>query len=118
MKKFYKLIGYGVIIWIVAYMVATIFVVLNSQNTILAWAVTALAALLTTFFLARSLNISSVKEILKYAVAWVITGFILDALITTHFTGWEFFMKWNIWISYALSFAVVILAAKLKRKAV
>jgi predicted neutral ceramidase superfamily lipid hydrolase len=115
MKKYYKLVGYGIVIWVVAYIVATIFVVLNSQNTILAWMATALAALATTFFLARSLNISSVKEILKYAVVWVITGFILDALITTHFIGWEFFKSWHIWVSYALSFAVVILAAKLKR---
>ena len=118
MKKYLKLIGYGVAIWVVAYMVATIFVVLEMQNTLIAWAVTALAASATTFFLAKSLKISSVNEIMKYAFSWVITGLILDVLITRYFTGWGFFMKWNIWVSYALGFLVVILAAKSAKKTV
>ncbi len=112
MSKYIKLFGYGVVIWVVAFIVATVFVAFDIESTIIVNGTTTLITLIAVYLLARSLNISTIKEMLKYSISWIVVGLILDALITTKFTGWEFFSSWQIWISYALSVLVMLLAVK------
>ncbi|MFC1789665.1 hypothetical protein ACFLYY_01665 [Patescibacteria group bacterium] len=117
MKNIVKLIGYGVAIWVVAFMVATIFVVMNMEAGAIASVVTSAVVIITAFLFARSLNIPSVKGLLKYAISWLIVGLVLDATVTVYFTGWEFFQGWGMWLSYGLTFLAVLLGVKKTRTA-
>lgn len=116
MEQLSKLLGYGAIIWAVAFIVASAFVGFKVTNQLIVQGITTLATVITTYFLASSLNVSEIKEIIKYAIAWVIVGLILDVIITTRYTGWSFFSRWDIWLSYILGFVVTLLAVKPEKK--
>ena len=47
---------------------------------------------------------------LKYSFSWVIVVAILNALISTRFTGFGFFSRWNVWFSYLLILLVPLLS--------
>jgi len=115
MNKYCKLFGYGGVIWGVAFIVISIFIGFKVTSQIITQGITTLAVLITAFLLARSLNVSTVKEMLKYSFSWVIVGLILDAVVTTRFTGWSFFSHWYIWLSYALILVIPLLAVKKER---
>ncbi len=111
-----KFCGYGAIIWMVAFIVACFFIGFKINSEIIVPIVTTLAVIVTAYLLARSMNISSRKEMLKYSFCWVILGLILDAIVTARFTGWQFFTSWQILLSYVLLFFVPLLAVKLQKK--
>lgn len=112
-----KSLGFGAIIYGVAFIVASAFIGfgITSENS-LVQGVTMLAVSTAAFLLAKNLNFADSNEMLKYSFSWVIVGLILDALITTRFTGWEFFYRLDIWLSYALILLVPLLALKPKEK--
>jgi hypothetical protein len=116
MKKYLKIIGIGAIIWSVAFVVACVFVGFKVSSELLIQGITTLAVLTATFLFARSLNVSGKAEMLKYVLIWILVGLTLDAIITTRFAGWEFFLTWHIWVSYALSIPVSLLAVKVEKK--
>jgi len=107
-----KLFGYGIVSWVVAFMAASIFVAFGSYSGIFMTIVTTGAMLLTVYLLAKSLNISSRKALLKYGFVWALTALLLDLIVTARFTGNEFFYSWQIWVSYALIVFVPTLAPK------
>jgi uncharacterized membrane protein required for colicin V production len=104
-----------VIIWVVAFIVASIFVGFQITGM---WKqiITTLAVVIAAFVLAKRLNVSKVSEMLKYSFSWVVVGLILDYFITTRFTGKEFLMTPEIWIGYALILIVPLLAVKKEQK--
>ena len=116
-KSCCKMCGYGVIIWVVAFIVASIFVGFQITGM---WKqiITTLAVVIAAFMLAKKLNISSVKEMLKYSFIWVVVGVILDYFITVKFTGKEFLMSKEMWIGYVLILLVPLLAVKKGQKTV
>ena len=117
MKKYCKFLGYGGIIWGVAFIVASLFVGFKVSSQIIIQGITTLAVVITAFLLAKSLNVSAIKEMLKYSFSWVVVGLILDALITARFTGWGFFSRWDIWLGYLLILVIPLLAVKSEKGA-
>lgn len=112
MGYYSKLLGYGGIIWGVAFIVVSVFIAFGITSDIVVQTPTTLAVVIVTLFLARSLNISDRKEMLKYGISWAVVGLILDALVTVRFTGFEFFYRWYIWLGYLLIVVVPLLAVK------
>lgn len=117
MKNLIKLIGYGAIIYAVAFVVYSVFGV-AFEMAILGNILTPASAIITAYLLARSLNIASTQGLLKFAVAWVLTGLMLDVIITIRFAGWEYFQSWITWASYGLLFVAVLLGTKKPKAAV
>lgn len=111
-KTIYKTIGYGAIIWAVAFIVACVLIAFKVTNVILADGITTLAVLATAFMFAKKVGASSMGEMLKYTLSWALTSFILDYLVTTQFTGMGFFSGWYIWAAYGLLVIVPLFAVK------
>jgi hypothetical protein len=111
-KSFCKMICYGVVIWVVAFMVACVLIAFKVTNPVLMQGITTIAVLATAFMLAKKVGASSKGEMLKYTFSWALTSLILDYLITTHFTGMQFFSNWYIWMAYALLVIVPLFAVK------
>lgn len=97
-----KLFGWGIAIWGAAYLVATGFVAYKMQDNIFAEIVTLIAMLIVLIAASRNLPDSSLAQVLKYSVGWVVIGVILDLVLTVPFTGYAIFYHWTIWVSYAL----------------
>lgn len=104
-------LGYGIIIWMVAYIIATMFVAYE-ETGLIANIVTTTAVLIVTYLLAKRLQISSRLHMLKFSFSWVIVLIIFDALFTVPFTGWGFFCECHIWLAYGAVFLAPLLAVK------
>jgi hypothetical protein len=111
MKHCIKIIGYGAIIWAIAFIVACIFVGFKVSSQVLTQGVTTLAVLIVAFLLAENLKISEMKTAAISGFLWMVTGAALDALITTRFTGWSFFCRWEMWLGYLFIFLVPLVVA-------
>lgn len=113
MKQFLvKYLGFGALIWGVAFVVASALIGFKVQDTWVMQVATSGAVLIAAFLLAKNLNLASRKEMLKYSLSWAATGVLLDALITVQFTGWQFFYTWEMWLGYLLVVLVPFLAVK------
>jgi hypothetical protein len=111
MKYHLKIIGYGAIIWVVAFIIASIFVGFKTSSQVLTQGATTLAVIITAFLLAKNLKISTLKAAAICGLLWVVTGAALDALITVRFTGWSFFCRWEMWFGYLFIFLIPLIAA-------
>lgn len=107
-----KLFGFGALIWVVAYIVATGFVAYGKSHSITAGVVVVIAVAIAAFLAGRNLGLGARKEIIKYSAGWVIIGLILDAIFTVPFTGWALFKTWDIWLGYLLILSAPLLAIK------
>jgi len=107
-----KLIGFGVMIWAVAFLVMAGLIAYQLGNSIIAAVITWIAVAVAAYLCGRNLALNSKAQMLKYSVSWVIIGLILDALFTVPFTGWTIFQSWEVWIGYVLVIAAPLLAVK------
>ncbi|PWB38721.1 MAG: hypothetical protein C3F02_02315 [Parcubacteria group bacterium] len=97
-----KVFGYGVLVWAVAYLVATVFVAYKATSTPWVDIVVAIAVAVASYFAGRSVAAHSAGAMLSYSFLWVIIGLVLNIILTVPFTGWGFFSSWYMWLSNAL----------------
>jgi len=105
-----KLFGWGALIWVVAYIIATAFVAYGIGEGLVMSGVIIVAVALAAYFAGRNVAAPSAGEMLKYSLGWVIIGLVLDGVLTVPFTGWEIFMSWEIWVGYAAILLVPLLS--------
>jgi len=117
-KSCCKYICNGIIIWVVAFMVASLFVAFNMADTVISQIVTSLAAIVAAYMLAKKTGITNKMEMLKHSFVWILVILILDYFVTTKFTGMEFFSDRTIWLAYALILLAPLLAVKSAPKSV
>jgi hypothetical protein len=111
--KLLKYIGFGAIIWAVAFVLVCIFIGFKvSTDAIYVKIITTAAVIITAVLLARSLKLSSIKQAFICGLSWVLTGIVLDILATVPFTGWQIFSQWNVIVGYAIGFVIPFLAVK------
>ncbi len=111
-----KLIGFGILLWMVAFISASVFIGAKAIDSIIAKITVPLAVGTVALFPGNSLKLNSVSETLKYSIDWVAIGVLLDIAVTVPFTGWGIFAQWNIWLGYCLVLIAPILATKLLSK--
>lgn len=110
--SFGKALGYGVVLWLVAFVVASIFVGYSQTCAVTCHVITALVVLILAYLFGRKLNVSSASGMIKYTIVWVIVFLILDVLISTRYTGWAIFKSVWLWVSYLLVLLVSLMAVK------
>ena len=109
-----KLVGFGILIWVVAFAIASAFVAYNAIDTLIAKITVPVVVGIVTFFAGKNLKLKEPKEAVRYSIVWVVIGILLDTIFTVPFTGWGIFMQWNVWLSYILVFTLPPAVTKLK----
>jgi hypothetical protein len=107
-----KCICGGVLIWVVAFMVASLFVAFKMGDTLICQLVTYLAAIFTAYTLGKKTGITSKMKMLGYSFCSVVVILLLDYFITTKFTGMKFFAGGKVWIAYILILLAPMAAIK------
>lgn len=116
MKPF-KVIGYGALVWVVAFIIVSAFIGFSADAESVAVSLTTLAAsLIVAVLLAKNLKLKSTKEALITGLIWVVTVVVLDAIISARFTGWDIFYRWNVIIGYLIVLLVPPLAVEKPKK--
>jgi len=98
-----KLIGYGVLIWVIVFAVVSAFIAFGvSSDNLFVNLVSLIAIIIAAWFLARNLKVKSQKEMVKYSLVWLAITVILDLAISIQFTGLELMAKWHVLLGYLL----------------
>jgi hypothetical protein len=107
-----RIVGLGVGIWLVAFVVASIFIALGRIDAIAAKLIVPLAVGVAAYFAGRMLKLQSYVEMLRHSALWVAIAIVLDALVTVPFAGWQIFAQWNVWLGLALVLTAPLLAVR------
>lgn len=104
-----KAIGFGVFIWVLMFVIVSIFIAFDIYKFSWLQGITAIIAGVIAFILAGMVKPAKIVLALAYGLIWVVIGLILDAAVTMRFNA-EIFSSWSLWLGYLL----VLLAPILK----
>lgn len=108
-----KIIGFGILIWVIAFMVVSAFIAFKAPTSGLPVKITTvLAVFIATLLLAKNFKPNSQIMAISVGLIWAAIGLGLDYLITTKFTGMSIFGEWNIMVGYLLIILTPLLAVK------
>jgi len=111
--KSLKIIGFGILIWVVAFMVISVFIGFKvSTDSVAVKIITILSVFVATLLIAKNLKPSTQVKAITIGIIWGAVGFVLDVIITTRFTGMSVFSQWNILLGYLLIILTPLLAVK------
>jgi len=112
-----KTIGYGVIIWVVAFVVASLIMALGILNTYVQWLIIQIAVVIAGYKFVRKLNLVTNTSAIITGLVWVAVVIVLDLIITRYFTTMSFFRDWKTWVSYLIIlFLPIVTIAKTAKK--
>ena len=106
-----KALGFGVLIWVVMFILISIFIAYNMTVGLLVNAVVTIVTLVVAYFLARNIAPSGSGIALKYGLVFAVVGIVLDYLISQKFAPGMFASVWY-WVYYVLLLLVPLLAVK------
>ncbi len=106
-----KLIGFGVLIWILMFVTVSIFIAYDVYKFIWMQVIIAVIAGIIAFILAGVVKPSKIALALGYGLIWVIIGLVLDAVVTARFIS-EIFASWSLWLGYLLVLLAPVLRVK------
>src|SRR4030042_4368357 len=109
--KLIKAIGYGIFLWIIMFAVVCAFIAFKVYDFNWTQICTALIAGIVSFVLAGRLKPDRVTSALTYGLIFVVTGLVLDILISMKFNS-EIFNSWSLWTGYALVLLAPILRTR------
>src|SRR3989344_6984842 len=95
-----KALGFGLLLWIIMFVVASVFIAFNFEGTAMGL-VLAIVSAVVVYILAGFLNLFDYKNALLYGLIFVVIAVILDLMISTRYSP-ELFGEWTLWLSYAL----------------
>jgi hypothetical protein len=108
--KYGALIGWGIGIYAVMFLVWSGFVTYGFVEGVLPRIVSLLTLITVSIVAGRALHLVNWKDVLPYSATWVVVVIIADVVLSVPFTGWALFSDWNVWVGYALVLLVPLLA--------
>jgi hypothetical protein len=96
-----KAIGFGVLLWVLMFVIVSIFVAFKIVDLTGMNIVIAIIAGLISLILAGYVKPDKASTALSYGLSWVVIGIILDAVVTLRFNP-AIFTDWSLWLGYVL----------------
>jgi len=106
-----KAVGYGAALWVLMFVIVSVFVGFKIWGSTWLHVVTAFIAGVVSFVLAGYAKPAKASAALSYGISWAVVSAILDIAITMRFDS-TVFAQWPMWLGYAL----IILAPLLRVK--
>ena len=106
-----KAIGFGAILWILMFAIVSVFIGFKIYDNAYMKVLTALIVGLISYILAGYVKPEKAVLALSYGLSWVVTGIILDLIITMRFNPLIFLSK-GLWLGYLLVLSAPLLQVK------
>ena len=106
-----KAITFGAVIWVLMFVIVSIFIGFKIYNYFWIKLITAIIAGAISYFLAGQIKPNKAKTALSYGLAWVIIGIILDSIVTMRFNP-AIFSSRALWLGYVLVLLAPLLQVK------
>lgn len=116
--KYGAALGWGIVIYAIMFMTWNAFVIYGFIEGVLPRLAGLVVLIVITTIAGRSLRFHSAKDILPYAIAWVVIVALLDGVYSVPFTGMQLYSDWNIWVGYLLVLCVPLLAPYTRARSV
>jgi hypothetical protein len=100
--KYGKLIGFGVLLYAVVFLIMSGFTAYGSGDTFLTKIIALVALAIVAYLAGKNLRAGSMGEIIKYSLGWLIIVAILDYFFTLPFATTAVYSQWNLWVGYAI----------------
>jgi len=104
---------FGVFLWILMFVIVSVFIAFDIYKFAFMGVVTAVIAGAISYTLARKVKPNTASLALSYGLIWVIIGIVLDTIVTTRFNS-EIFSSWSLWLGYSLVLLAPLLILKKK----
>jgi peptidoglycan/LPS O-acetylase OafA/YrhL len=98
-KDWKRAVSYGVVIWVILFIVASIFVGFGAEGNIIFGLIMIVLAFGLSYYLAGKVGVKNLKVGLQYGLVFAFVGLILDLIITARFTT-AVFSQWHLWLGY------------------
>ncbi len=108
--KYITRLAWGIVIYAIMYLFSNGLSIYGVAGGIPAVAARLVMLVIITTIAGRSLQFTSWKDILPYAIFWAFTVFALDAVFTLPFSGLQMYANWNLWIGYTLVILLPLVA--------
>ena len=107
-----KMIGFGLLIWVIMFAIVSVFIALNIYDPLWGKILTILISGIVGIIFGRLLKTKILKMVLGYIVIWVVIGLVLDYVVTMRFEP-AIFAMWSLWVGYVLLIIGVIVGVML-----
>lgn len=107
--KFGRLFGWGLVIYAVVYLVWSGLVIHGLDQTIFSRIAVLVSLIAITAIATRSLGYRTERDVIPYAIGWMLSVAALDAVFAVPFAGWALYADWNVWVGYILVLLVPII---------
>jgi hypothetical protein len=114
--RFGRLIGWGITIYAVVYLAWSGLVIHGLELSIFARFIVLFALAAVTIVATKSLGYRTERDILPYAIGWMIIVGLLDAVYAVPFGGWAIYTDWNMWVGYFLVLIIPIVVTLASRE--
>lgn len=112
------LLGWGIVIYAVLYLAWSGLVIHGFSGMFLS-RIVVIATLVTVATLAtKSLRLMHERDVLPYAIGWVVLAACFDAVFAVPSAGWAMYSDWNVWVGYFLLLIVPLIVTAVSRKSV
>jgi uncharacterized membrane protein YpjA len=112
--NYLKAIGYGIALWAIIFVVASVLIALGLKTGTLMEIITLIAVVIATFILARNYKIESRIQGLLIGVIWLVVNAAIEYLVTVRgfLQGDLSFYSWSVLAGYALILLIPIFVLK------
>lgn len=97
-----KTISSGIIIWAVAFIVASALIAIGVKNVFLQWLIIQVAVVITGYKFVKKLSFNTKTIAIVTGLVWVAVMLVLDLVVTRYFTTMSYFYDWKSWVSYVI----------------
>ncbi|MFA5062197.1 MAG: hypothetical protein WC526_03555 [Patescibacteria group bacterium] len=106
-----KAIGYGVFIWVLMFVIVSVFIGFNIYGSTWMEILIAIIGGIIVYIMAGKVKPTTSGMAVGYGVTWAVCSIILDLIVTMRFNP-AIFSNWVMWLGYAIVIFVPLLQVK------
>ena len=116
-QQLIDLVGWGFLLWLIGYGLGIVLFVINPA--IIGWVLTPVGTVLTLWVLFKKINSNSLGYYFSLSVAWTLIAIVFDYFfLVKAFKPADGYYKFDVYLYYALTFALPLIAGWIKTKKV
>lgn len=109
------LFGWGIVIYAVLYLVWSGLVIHGLSGMFFSRIVVIVSLITLASIATKSLRLFTERDVLPYAIGWVVIAGVMDAIFAVPSAGWGMYSDWNLWVGYMLLFVVPLVVTAVTR---
>lgn len=108
------LLGWGIVIYAIVFLVWSGLVTHGLAGSVISQIVVLGALIFVVTLATKSLGYRTERDIIPYAIGWMLISVGLDAIYAVPYSGWQLYADWNMWVGYLLLLVVPMVVTAIR----